>query len=69
MFYDAVMRIIVDRGACEANGVCMSKAPEAFRLEDDDTLTILIDSVPDELHDKVELAVERCPKFALSLVD
>ena len=36
-------KIEVDWGLCESNGVCMGIIPEVFRLEDDDTLTVLQD--------------------------
>ena len=41
-------KIEVDWGLCESNGVCMGIIPEVFRLEDDDTLTILQEDVTPE---------------------
>ena len=32
------MKIVVDYELCEANAVCVGCCPEAFRVEDDDTL-------------------------------
>ena len=34
------MKIAVDYDLCEANAVCMRKAPEVFRVDDDDNLDI-----------------------------
>lgn len=60
------MKIQVDRDLCEANAICMGCAPEVFRLEEDDTLTLLIEEVPAEYVAKVEDAVRLCPRQALS---
>ncbi len=61
------MKIIVDYDLCEANAVCMTKAPEVFKVDDEDNLQILIESPPEGLRDKVEEAVRLCPRQALSL--
>ena len=38
------MKIVVDYDLCEANAVCMDVCPECFRVEEDDSLTVLIES-------------------------
>ncbi|CAN5673149.1 MAG: ferredoxin [Iamia sp.] len=63
------MRVVVDYDLCESNAVCMSVAPEVFEVRDDDFLYVLQDQPPEELRAKVEEAVERCPKQAISLED
>lgn len=63
------MKVVVDFDLCEANGVCMDNVPEVFRVEEDDTLTILQENPPDSLREKVENAVRLCPKQAISLVE
>jgi len=63
------MKVVVDYDLCEANAVCMGIAPQIFRVEEDDTLTILMENPPEKLRSKVEEAVRLCPKQALSLVD
>jgi ferredoxin len=63
------MKIVVDYDLCEANAVCMDVCPECFRVEDDDTLTILVERPPEKLRKKVEEAVRLCPRQALSLVE
>ena len=61
------MRIVVDRDLCESNAVCMDIEPKVFEVDDDDVLQIL-DEHPDEsLRPKMEEAVRRCPKQALSI--
>jgi len=61
------MKIVVDYELCEANAVCMNSCPECFRVEDDDTLTVLIENPPESLRSKVEEAVRLCPRQAISL--
>ncbi len=63
------MKIVVDYDLCEANAVCMSKAPEVFKVDDEDNLLILIESPPEDQREKVEEAVRLCPRQALVLVE
>ena len=61
------MKIVVDYELCEANAVCMDVCPECFRVEDDDTLTVLVERPPERLRAKVEEAVRLCPRQAISI--
>ena len=61
------MRVVVDWDLCESNAVCMAVAPEVFEVDDDDNLNLLQEQPPEELRGKVEEAVRRCPKQALSI--
>jgi ferredoxin len=61
------MRVVVDHDVCESNAVCMGILPEVFEVRDDDVLYILQEHPPEELREKVEEAVRRCPKGALLL--
>ncbi len=61
------MKVVVDYDLCEANARCMDAAPEVFRVEEDDTLTVLIEEPPEELRAKVELAARVCPRLAITL--
>lgn len=63
------MRVQVDVGACEANGVCAGLVPEVFGLDDDDNLHVLAGDVPAELLATVQLAVRSCPKAALRVTE
>ena len=63
------MRIVVDRGLCEGNGVCVAQAPEVFLLGDDDQVKIHDERPAAALLAKVERAIKRCPRQALSLRD
>jgi ferredoxin len=61
------VRIVVDYDLCESNAICMDVCPECFRVEDDDTLTILVERPPERLRSKVEEAVRLCPRQAISI--
>ena len=61
------MKVTVNYDLCEANAVCVRSCPEVFRLEEDDTLTVLLDEIPDTLRSGVERAVRGCPRQALAI--
>lgn len=61
------MRVVVDFDLCESNAVCMSIAPEVFEVRDDDFLYVLQEEPDESLRVKVEEAVARCPKQAITL--
>jgi ferredoxin len=63
------MKIVLDYDLCEANALCMEAAPEVFRVEDDDTLTVLIEEPGEELRSKVEEAARLCPRQAITLTE
>ena len=62
-------RVVVDFDLCESNARCMEVAPEVFEVRDDDYLYVLDETPPEELRSKVEEAVRRCPKAAISIVE
>jgi len=62
-------QVVVDFDLCESNARCMEAAPEVFEVRDDDFLYILQERPSEELRAKVEEAVRRCPKAAITLVD
>lgn len=61
------MKVVVDYDLCEANALCMDAAPEVFRVEEDDTLTLLMEDVSAGLEAKVEEAARLCPRQAISI--
>ena len=63
------MRVIVDRTRCESNAVCARLVPEVFVVDDDDRLQIKQERPPEGIRERVEHAVRRCPKLALSIVE
>ena len=63
------MKVVIDWNRCESNAYCERAAPEVFRVNDDDELEVLQEMPPEELRAKVEEAVQRCPKAAISIVE
>jgi len=63
------MRVVVNYDVCESNAICMQVAPEVFEVRDDDFLYVLDETPPESLRSKVEEAVRRCPKQALSIAE
>ena len=63
------MKIVVDYDLCEGNAMCMKLCPEVFEVRDDDRTHLLIERPAEDLRAKVEAAVRRCPRQALSLAD
>jgi len=62
-------KVVVDFDLCESNAICMGVAPEVFEVRDDDFLYVLQEHPGEELRGKVEEAVQRCPKQAISIED
>jgi sterol 14-demethylase len=61
------LRIRVDRGLCQGHAVCMSEAPEVFRVDEGaGTVTLLRHDVPAAERDRVARAIQHCPTRALS---
>ena len=63
------MRIAIDPDLCEGNAECMKIAPEVFVVGDDDRARLLVERPPDALRARVDLAVRRCPRQAITLRD
>jgi ferredoxin len=63
------MKINIDYDLCEGNAVCMKVAPEVFVVGEDDRARLLVAEPGEELRSKIEAAVRRCPRQALSIVD
>ncbi len=61
------MKVVVDYDLCEANAVCMRNAPEVFWVEEDDTLTVLTEVVPEALQEQAREAERLCPRQAIRL--
>lgn len=62
-------KVVVDFDLCESNAICMGVAPEVFEVRDDDFLYVLQEEPGPDQRDKVEEAVRRCPKQAISIAD
>jgi len=63
------MKVVVDYDVCESNAVCMGILPEVFEVRDDDFLYVLMENPPEEMRERLEESVRRCPKQAISIED
>jgi ferredoxin len=61
------MKILVNYDLCESNAICMAVAPEVFEVRDDDFLYLLTEEPGEELREKMEESVRRCPKQAITI--
>jgi ferredoxin len=62
------MRVVVDFGLCESNGVCAGIAPDVFELGDDDRLAVLPNDLPDEDVERMTDVARQCPRQAITVV-
>ncbi len=70
-------KVVVDRDACIACGVCASTCPDVFEMSPDDGKSRIVESlragsesvgnVPDELRGCVENAASSCPVGAIRI--
>lgn len=61
------VKIVVDEGLCEGNGMCVVAAPRVFEIGDDDQLHVLVSQPSAADMTQVDNAIRRCPRGALSL--
>ena len=60
-------KVEVDFDVCEANALCEAMAPDVFFVDDDDFLQVEDPTVTDDNRDRVQRAVNVCPKSALRI--
>ena len=61
------MKVVVDRHACEGNARCAEVAPQIFEVRDDDKSYVTVENPPDNLKEKIRLAVKLCPRQAITI--
>lgn len=61
------MKVTIDLEFCQGHAVCMGEAPEVFQVNDRGEVTVLLEDVPPELHEKVRAAEQYCPTGAVSV--
>jgi ferredoxin len=58
--------VTVDRGSCMGAGECVFQAPHTFEIGDDGKSTVVcVDGDPE---DRIVMAAQCCPNFAISVV-
>ena len=64
------MRVRVDWDLCQGHGACAVDAPEVFGVDEKQGVVIVLQaSPPEELRERVALAVRFCPTRALAIED
>jgi len=63
------VRVIVDAVLCEGNAVCTQVAPDVFALGDDERSRVLVEHPEEAQRSRVEIAVRRCPRRAIRLLE
>ena len=61
------MKPVVDHTLCEGHARCEETVPQVFQVDENDKSQVLVEVVPGELRDRVEVAVRICPRQAISL--
>ncbi|MCY4391734.1 MAG: ferredoxin [Chloroflexi bacterium] len=61
------MKPVVDHTLCEGHARCEETAPQVFEVDENDKSQVLVEVVPEELRDRVDVAVRVCPRQAISL--
>jgi ferredoxin len=59
------MKVTVIQDKCLACGVCETDAPEVFSLGSESYALVLLDVVPENLHESVKQAIADCPEGAI----
>jgi ferredoxin len=62
-------KVVVDHDLCEDNAFCVRFAPEVFAVDEREEMVLMLERPGEELRGKLEKAVDRCPRAALSLVE
>ena len=63
------MKIAVDESLCSACEVCSDTCPEVFEMNDEGTVSVLINPVPQEHEEACQEAVDGCPSEAITIAD
>jgi ferredoxin len=65
-------RVVVDKGICQGNSVCVAHAPAVFRTVDNGgpypMVDLITDTPPDSELPNVEAAEELCPNGVIRIV-
>ena len=64
------MKIRVDPDKCQGHGRCYALVPELFDVDDYGASSVRGDgTVPPELEEKAQLAIDNCPEYAIEVVE
>lgn len=62
------MKVRIDKELCSGDEICVDICSEVFKMEDEVAVTIM-DTVPQDLQEKVREAADECPSEAIILED
>jgi ferredoxin len=60
-------KLHADTAACQGYGNCVTRAPDAFDIDDDGVVVVLTDTVTEDQRARIEVAVRSCPVSALRM--
>jgi ferredoxin len=63
------MKVMIDTNLCHGNIVCVEVAPEIFKINREGFGEVYTDEIPADLVDKVNEAIEKCPRQAIKIVE
>jgi ferredoxin len=63
------MRLMVDYTKCSGVGLCEAEAPDLFEVQEDGTMTQLVERPSEDRREAAEAAVASCPYQALQMVE
>jgi len=62
-------RLLADFEACQGYGNCITGASDVFDIDDDGTVVLLKEEIPEADRARVEEAARSCPVNALTIED
>jgi ferredoxin len=62
-------KLISNRDACQGYGNCITAAPDAYDIDDDGKVVLLLDMIDEADRGRLEEAARSCPVNALSIED
>ena len=61
------MKASIDRDGCIGCGACVGICPKVFRMSDDGSSEVFVDTVPSEVESEAKEACDSCPVSVINL--
>ncbi len=62
-------RLVADIEMCQGYANCVTGAPDVYDIDDDGTVVLLMEEIPEAERARVAEAADSCPVSALSIED